>query len=378
MPFDRSKFYLGANIGWLNEAYRHDFSYAFSDGWSPTPSSNTDFQDIVDAYLFHMNSRRMKVVRMWLFEQLEGMTFSGPTLTPPYASSATFAYRDWGAFTTRITTVMTSAQRYGLQIYWCLLDAAGLLSINTPPAWYRPLFAHMVNTVRANFKNDIVLPFLTAINPFQANVFAVDVANEIDWAWHGSGGMLPRADVANFVHEVYDFIKAHSTFDVTTGFASYAQMTTGTDFSFLDFYDYHRYFDPTAAATSPHGEPPTWTGSKACIIGEVGHEYSSGASMNETLQASSTRRVMDLALSRNYGGVLLWRYSPVGDSHRLLRLTTADHGISSTSTLADFLTRFRAVASGSSTGPHPFAEFERPVWNEVDSFAGTIPPARRP
>jgi len=413
MPFNPTKFYLGVNIGWLNNAHHHDLSFGFRQTQNPDPPyptpqhPNTTFEDIIDAYFMHLKIRMIKVVRMWLLETLEGM--DNQKLLPPFTQSDTFSYLNWPTpgnntpFTDRIKIIMEKARAdpnaapnsprsRNLQIYWCLLDAAGLLSSNKPPPWYRPQFAHLVNTMRGNFKQDILLPFLNLINSYQANVFAIDIANEIDWCWAKKGGVipiigpiiswirgpkigisLPRSSMASFAKDMYSFIKAHSSFACTVSFAHYSELkkswTTEHDFDFVDFYDYHRYLTPGAPSTDDNGELPYWSESRKCIIGEAGHHYKSKTGINEGLQASSSRALMDQSLARGYSGVLLWRYAPVGDDHRLLKRA-------GTGTLNSFMTNFIAARTAGST--NPFTLFERSVWNQIQAFAGTIPPGKIP
>jgi len=391
MPFEPTKFYLGVNIGWLNGAYRHDLGRAFKDAWPADPPPDPQyppsdrrhdqqFAEIMNAYFAHLHFRQIKVVRMWLLEQLEGMTFTGHSFMSPSIGDF-FGLDNYATyFEPRIKIIMETATIYRIQIYWCLLDAAGLLSSNYPPNWYRPLIKFLVERARNNLKNDILLPFLNTIAPFQANVFAIDIVNEVDWTWASNGGMLDRSSVASFIHDIYDFIKAQSSFASTASFANYSQLNARSDFNFVDFYDYHRYFDPAATGNVDHGNLPNWSRSKSCIVGEVGHYYTHNPSeaVDETKQAQSSKTIMEQALSRNYSGVLLWRYAPVGDAHRLLKLTKSDTGTLS-APLSNFLQGFiAAAATATSGGQNPFVDYERPIWNDVQVFTSTIPAGRIP
>jgi hypothetical protein len=241
--------------------------------------------------------------------------------------------------------------------------------------------------MRGNFKTNILLPFLKFLKPFKANVFAIDIANEIDWCWAKKGGIssigpipdwarepkigisLPRSSMVSFVKDIYKFIKTNSPFACTVSFAKYSEMTKKNDFDFVDFFDYHRYLIPGAPSTNDNGTLPNWGFPQKCIIGEAGHKYPPRTGFNEALQASSSRALMDQALAQGYSGVLLWRYTPVDkDLYRLLKLTTSG---ATTSTLNTFITNF-IKAARTAGSPNPFTSFERTVWNEVPGFVKKI------
>lgn len=395
MPFDPTKFYLGVNIAWLNHAYGHDLGHAFHDlantfgfPWPADPPQDLKFEEIVGAYFNHLELRKIKVVRWWLLEWLEGMTFSGTSYMSPNLGDHFGLDRYLTSVEPRVKIIMRAAHQHGIQIYWCLLDAAALLKTNSPPAWYIPLFRFLVSSARANFKADILTPFLdtllsmnTSVHPsvpYTQNVFAIDIANEADWSW--LNGTVSRNDMASFVSEVHQQIALRGL-KSTVSFANYSQLEGHNDFNFVDFYDYHRYYDPDRPNSKDHGDLPVWVNGKACIIGEVGHQYGKKkdkGKLDEVKQASSCRTVMQQALGRNYAGALLWRYAPVGDVHRLLRRASGDTAqVVNSPAPSTFLNGF-ILASGGSTagGLNPYQAYERQVWDGVKNFV--IPPGRIP
>jgi hypothetical protein len=399
MSFDPTKFYLGVNIGDLHDKHGHDLSIGFlhsKTGWSREPlldtTSGTDigFNNIIEAYFKHLKIRQIKVVRIWLLERLEGMTFSG----------GKFSFRNWTDFRTRIDHIMKTAHANGIQIYWCLFDAAELLSSNTPDSSLRSYWTtlwknDLVNGVNSNDIKARIEQFLDCLlSSYPDSVFAIDIVNEVDWTWSQSVGMMlpaPRGRQAQptvipFVKAIYDLIPRN--FRCTASFAHYSEFTKyQQQFNFLDFYDYHRYFMPNKPDDTDNGDLPTWkdpddTG-KACIIGEIGHNYAGKKGekpFDENKQASSSETIMQQALKEKYSGALLWKYTPVDTrKQRLLRLTRTDTGDPSTGTLAQFLNNFTNAASTPSPGvPNPFSDYERLVWNNVSSFASKIPLDRIP
>lgn len=419
MPIDPTKFYLGVNIGWLNGAYGHDLGRAFN-GVSPAepppepsslpsdPSSdpqsdrlqNQTFFDIIHAYFEHLNRRQIKVVRMWLLEQLEGMTFTGRDPLKP-AKGDSFGLDHYSTYVEpRIRIIMREAKARNIQIYWCLLDAAGVLPGNKPPLWYGHLLNHLIKRACNNFKNDVLLPFLNSITPYKENVFAIDIANEVDWLWSKDRDKSTdekrevkekpsRSSVAGFTKELYKFINSYDpSLKTTVSFAKYSELCRDSDFDFIDFYDYHRYFNRNLGGSSKsvksdlkdlensdNGTLQKWTKSKPCVIGEVGHCYPDKSNptqaVHEKDQAESSKTIMYDALSKNYSGVLLWRYAPVGDAHRLLRITKSDTG-ELCYPLNKFLQKFIAAVSSTTPIENPFIEFERLIWVEVEKFTQEI------
>jgi hypothetical protein len=165
---------------------------------------------------------------------------------------------------------------------------------------------------------------------------------------------------------------------VTASFAKYSQFKQYYDknrdknkIGFLDFYDYHRYYDPIKSTDFDKGELEFWDDNHwPCIIGEVGHEYGDDPRdyadpftgqtqklVDEAAQKNSSKVVMENALNQGYLGVLLWRYTPVSeDAHRLL--------IRTRSQISQFHNEFHNVVRASAGSPLPFRPFERLIWKD--------------
>ena len=374
MAFDSSKFYLGVNLGWLNIEYGHDLSFSFFEDWPPGIPEKTNFKKCIDAYFCHLNLRRISVVRIWLWERLEGLEF---------LNTNQFAYKDEKEFFERIDIIMEAASHYRIQVYWCLLDAAGLLKENTQGELctrQREIFTKLVtqSNVRNSFKDSILRPFLNLLNKYiEMNVvFAIDMVNEIDWLWNKSSGVgLSRDAVEVFALDIFKCIKENcSRLDCTTSFASYSQMTKEGGTSFIDFFDFHRYYSSKCCLfDSNHWTLPRWTNSKPCIIGEAGHYYADEkADMDETKQSQSCGTLMKKALLRGYSGILLWRYSPVGGGrHCLLKFPGVD-------SFQNELDSFITVANTCQGSINAFNNYERAVWQEVKVSIQSIPSDRIP
>jgi len=383
MAFDPSKFYVGVNIGWINDKYRHDLSTPFVDTWSVEQYPPAGFQTLVNAYFTHLVSRNMRVARFWVYEKFEGLDFLLTRASFVYRATDFFVYRDWPGFRDRIGLVMQAAAAHNILVYWCLLDGAAVLNVNHPEAWVRPTMHHLIETVRSNFKTDILLPFLDAVTPFEENVFAIDIGNEMDWCWAATeGGDFSTTTIIDFINEIADFIHAHSSLKCTCSFGKLSElMANKAALSSLDFFDYHRYLTPGAPARdstgniNDHGDLIDWPAAdKPCIIGEVGYNYPSGATQDDALQTSSTISILTSALTKGYLGALLWRESPTENLWALLKYDS--QGIAPATIIETFIQRFTTTIT--SSGPGSYAAFERPLWNPVTTFIGTIPAGRMP
>jgi hypothetical protein len=80
---------------------------------------------------------------------------------------------------------------------------------------------------------------------------------------------------------------------------------------------------------------------------------------------------MDDASKKGYFGILLWRYTPVGDDRHLLLKTGNVPPSPGGKPLSGFLNSFNAASSTvagttfTPGGTNPFVKFEQKVWDQV-------------
>ncbi|WP_025740614.1 hypothetical protein [Aquimarina pacifica] len=383
MPFDSNTFYVGVNFGWFLGAYGWDIGSYFNSKGAPNLTDD-EFDELISAYFHHLSLYKINVVRIWLFEKFEGIHIEGyDTSSDQLNADHRLDYTDQKQFFSRVQMIMIKAAENEIQIYWTLLDAALLLSTNKPPQWYAPLMRLVLTSskLRDNFKNDILTPFLEALLPYQEYVFGIDVMNEFDWTWRKAG--YQKSTVLHAMTDILGCIHKKYPYSCTASFSGHHELNDIKNDDFInaiDFFDYHRYYDPNTPKNSHHGVLPQWENKdhyyKNCIIGEIGHKYSGNEELDESKQATSCRSVMNQTITNGYSGVLLWRYSAEGDRHRLLKGVIENHD---TSSVKNFITNFISVANTSKLqGGNRllFEGFERRVWVEILTFYDTIPQNR--
>lgn len=249
---------------------------------------------------------------------------------------------------------------------------------------------------------------ITTLLPYRANIFAIDICNEVDWLWgRESDPMIRYETVVTFIRALSDYIHSQiHGIQITASFAKYSQLSSHySDFLFLDFFDYHRYYDRTSGANAihGHGQLPNWIpssfGGKSCIIGEIGNHHhsergfrdllsSEGNGTSETEQNFATTSLLNSAMASGYFGALAWRYTSYNDPYidsddglpslrndfitRLLRKGNLPEHFRRTQ--SEFLEAFIRVGEGANgTSPADFfQEFERPVWGVINTFIDTL------
>lgn len=413
MAFDASKFYVGVNMGWMATAYGWDlgksFSFTSSDStaYGPVLPVAAEFRSQLRAHFHFLQLNGIKVVRMWLLEKLDGLFInrSRPTSGQTFqinTSSDQWRLINSADFAARLAIIMEEAAEAELLIYWTLFDAALLLNNNNPPSWYRVFFNYLLGDAngRTQLKTHVIQPFLTAINAHASSVMAIDIVNEVNWAWRNGTNTRSlsgqRAIMLGGVTDYFNFIKANSSYSCTASFSNYTYLTQNNqvynaigdsdlqaDVGFLDFYDLHRYHDPATPTHKHHGLMPQWNATKPCFIGEVGHHYHpipSPRNPDRQAQAATTSAMLADALAKGYFGALPWRHTAFGNEHRMLEFT-APTGSSLTTAYNTFLQTFQAAATQSRTSGGSlasFAAFEPLVWSTIRTFNTTIPATRVP
>lgn len=412
MPFDSTKFYTGVNIGWLNEIYGHDLVRQFEHtDWGPMP--DPIFEPYITAIFLHLKIRKIKVVRFFLHEGLEGIYYLPRGASPGDASGLSISAPELNISNVdlirRIEVIMQIAQDNGIQVYWCLLDGARVTDRNTSD-WERRALNDIIcnSTVSGLFMDNVLSNVIDVLKRYPNNVFAIDLINEMDWLWYRA--RIPASTVISFTEALRDYIKTRFRpldIQITSSFASYSRLSEEYDsFHFFDFYDYHRYYDRSSDDSNPHGSLPSWVTAnfldKPCIIGEIGNWHSGSLNRSDGNTASEQEQqvataslppartgLLYQAIDGGYFGALAWRYTCVNGREgsrrdplpndfitRLLRKGNSRETFRRT--IQEFMAVFTAVRPIDDNDVDAFQEFERPVWIAIRDFINAIPSERRP
>jgi hypothetical protein len=330
MPFEPGRFYLGVNIAWLNDDFGYDFGYnPYILGKIPLYDRAVE-PDICDVYFADIATQGFEVIRLWLFERLEGLLFDpvrfDPAEIPDPAEIRPWRRRreiqqsyflyNWPRVTgvdpsllTNVRRVMQKAQNHGIQIYWCILSTAGVAGDpDAPSNWAINQLIHSPD-LRTEFWQNAFRPFLSTIREFHSNVFAIDLVNEPEGLaspWHhrteldeGIRGYISEG--ANICREPeYDYA-------CSVGFSKRNTVRENAEFlrdNHLTFFDFHSYGSGRGLEVyraTDYSDMPN------CIVGEFGSQV---RQPNDIRLSEVIRNYMNNAWECNYNGCFIWRYGP--------------------------------------------------------------------
>jgi len=328
-----SKFLVGINLGWFEDKYGYDLGRSeFSDGplWTYPPTAPitanlavpnipqgppylSQHPEAIENYFAKVNG--VNIVRLWLFEQLEGLVFTKDgnnnisTIDPEFINN--------------LVAVLDAANNHNIKIYLALfnswdtnssqpsgLDPSRILK-------YQELFSARKQIILkimqdpTDLCNNILAPLANAIKNKPA-LYAIDIMNEPESITEAN--MITQQQLKVFVEKVVQTL-GPSGIKVSVG--CLRKNISMSFSSFVDFSDFHAYNNPNPPApNSPAASgaqsrigtySPSDFASRACILGECGyHPSSSPYDINQ-----ETATLQDFLQSANisgYAGALAWRY----------------------------------------------------------------------
>ena len=288
-PMAMPSFIVGYNEAWIGP-------------WFGT-GLTTDFDPAyVDHVLDGIAAGGGKVVRVFLFELLQGITLGPATPRSQSLSPQLLA---------NVDTLLQKARQRGLWVYFTGLESNQMALVQEAP-YYRDLLTNTGGEQDA-FHQNVLGPLLQVLDAHQDNVFGYDIANEFDAA--KSDGMAgPPLDPAGpraFIQRTRDFIKSRSPWlrvTCTVGKGGTAQYDLISGFLSglgLDFYDVHLYSDDATyggqtalcARAQQDGIP--------LYLGEFGQKTQV---WNDVLQYNVTAGFLYGAKNSCFAGALAWRY----------------------------------------------------------------------
>ena len=275
---------FGINLPWVN--YGADFGADPKyPGYGPTYNGSQ-----MQGYLNDMKSKHMNIVRVWLFEDQSGLSFSGNHCNGVSQQALN-----------NITDFVNRANADHIAVY-CMLFA------NNIPSGY------ITSDGGVSLVSNVVVPLARALN---GKWVLYDIMNECDYAapavgWTNLRNFFGRATTA--IHSVtsYDWVTAsddHSD-DFNTNFYN----TLGS--LGFNFYDYHQYSDAsTALRVTPAAvhNAPLYLGEYGPTDGWNHHSDSDNQNLINHFAYEAS--------SKGYSGMLAWSYT--GDSNYQLQNNNA-------------------------------------------------------
>ncbi|QLH05420.1 hypothetical protein C5F49_08860 [Nitrosopumilus oxyclinae] len=297
-----TEFTVGINLAWVGTQYDHDFgtnSTRDHDNGDhiPVAYNSKEFEEIIK----DISEMGVKVVRLWLFERFEGLSF-GPIGTVLGITTD---------FWHNLRDACTIAQKYDVKFYFCLMDTWAITDEGVKQ--FREHYADMINGIittqqkRQTFLDAVIELLNDEI--IKKSVWAVDVINEPEGIEHEKifndrsvSTNIHWPQIIQYINDACTQIKQKTGHRVSCGFQ---ESNTVKKFKeeieqSIDFFDFHRYNDA--------GNLPSYQElglSKPCIIGECGQESQDN---NENLQKKTIKAFLKNSKDLGYSGCMVWRY----------------------------------------------------------------------
>ena len=300
----------GTNLPWVVNNYGSNYGHDIG------PNNLTGYGFAyrggdMDAYFQDLKNMHTNVVRIWLFEDLEGLNFDGNG----YISGIN------ATFLNNLNDLLNRANNKGLAVELVLFNHTIGNNFGRRPAVggggnIKNFFTDY-NAQNALI-NNVIKPLARAENN-KASVFGYDLMNEANYAVSPFSGLSASANWSQMHSWVYNLSQA------IHGVNGSIQITTSTDdansFSSsnhynrfggvgLDYYEYHNYSDsPNLFALGNTGPYPSID--KPIVLGE----YGARTTNDVNLQKNVTDSFINQASYLGWAGSLAWSYNANGNDN---------------------------------------------------------------
>jgi hypothetical protein len=292
----------GANLAWLDGACDHDIGInPRHPNWGCAYNSKH-----VAAYFSDMKEMNLNVVRVWLFENLEGLTFDDDGEVKGLHPT----------FVRNLDDMVSTAESVKIRLYLCLsggivspCQGLGVKNFLTDES---ALEAYLDNAVRP----------LTERYRGNDWIFAFDIMNEPEQdvnrsedkrSAHGVSWEIMRKFIRKNAEAIHQADPSRLV-SCSSGDGCWTHLAAGRYLNLgLDFYDHHCY-----SATGELPPVSTLNLDRPVILGEYGHRPDR---VDPDYQNKVAKAFLENAVKRGYAGTLIWNYdwpkSPKPFPHQL-------------------------------------------------------------
>ncbi|MEM2140512.1 hypothetical protein [Nitrososphaera sp.] len=306
------------NNGWFADKYAVDLGYnqfSGSELWhwpydaplsidlsKPDPNPPrpllSDHPELVDQYFSQIHG--IDVVRIWVFERLEGIRFDASNRIVGIDSD----------LLNNALAILNSANAHGVKVYFCLFDSwvvkyqppQGLPSsrIIHYDAWNAAIRNIMKSIVEnpSDFISRVLQPFVNAIASHPA-VYAIDVMNEPEGMTENIPPIASDSSMRNYISQCCSVIRPRLKASVGC-----MRISTAKSYSNLpiDFCDFHSYLE--VVGLDPYRQNSY--NNKPCVIGECGYPGDRPVAVRSANEVQNAKDYVTLAYDKGYSGCLIW------------------------------------------------------------------------
>jgi hypothetical protein len=253
----------------------------------------------------------LDIVRIWLFENLEGLVFDGNENNMLVGLDSELLKN--------LKKILDTAGRYNVKVYITLLN--GIDTKYSPPEdlpserlsdyldWrnaQRSIFKSIVKNPDS-FLNLVLIPLVTQIKNY-SSLYAIDLVNEPEFmmADDNEDPIVTDAEMVSFIGKCIMAVKRVSSDDIQVSIGC-EDIDTAKRYSALpiDFVDVHIYIAMHDQGVEVYNAEE-YSG-KPCIIGECGLlDTDLDESTIKSMEVSKTKEIVIDAKSKGYIGALVW------------------------------------------------------------------------
>ncbi len=212
-----TSFWVGYNEAWFGQNYLN--SLASNPYFYPgLPSSSTFDSTFVDTMFAGMASGGAKIVRVWVFTNLQGIVLD-PSKTKTLGLTDDLIGNSAKGILSNLKTVFRKARNHGLKVYVTALNGNDMMKNNTDITGLRPYFSNLLTNTKLNegrdaFKANALGPLLGMLNQFNLSnpgvIYAFELINEIEAPLNSSYFSDGWAGARRWIKDVAAFVQLKS------------------------------------------------------------------------------------------------------------------------------------------------------------------------
>jgi hypothetical protein len=299
-----SGFWVGYNEAWFGSNYG---TWLTSNPDYAAPSRFPATLGVIDTWFAGMAKGNAKIVRIWLFPQLQGIVL-GQSSPQSQSLTSDFLYN--------LITVFWYAKKHGLMVYVTALngnDMTTAVGIPYLKNFYYNLLSNKYGE-RDAFKSNIFAPVLAYMNWFNTVypgvIYAFDLMNEIEAPLNSSYFPTFWQGARDWIKNMAAFVKSTSPWLAVTASAGWSysvlELTLGLFSGLgLDFYDVHVYADSGKYSGQTSLCNKVWADGVPIILGEYGQK---SQTYSDSTQYNATANFLYDASTHCFSAALAWKY----------------------------------------------------------------------